>query len=205
MIGDARDRSIRIARAALRIRVFETPLDDQVRAELGDEKLLRAGRVGARPIQGAERRVIVAVGAEAAVVVVLDDNRVRPVVLEDRGRRIPTEAKSAQIVAIGTEVHQMTLGVVVAAVGAEEDATVWCHGWAGRLIVQNSPGACCVLRRVISEDRGVAGGSEIAAAARLAVRWECALWGRNAAAVMKSIPERGGPLQRQVGVEGKQE
>ena len=156
MIGDARDRSIRIARAALRIRVFETPLDDQVRGELGDEKLLRAGRVGARPIRGANRRNV-AIRPETAVVIVFDDHGVRPVVLEDRGRRIPTEAKSAQIVAIGTEVHQMTLRVVVAAVGAEEDATVWRHGWAGRLIVQNAPRAWGVLRRVIpflQQERG---------------------------------------------------
>jgi hypothetical protein len=70
VVGGAGDGSVRIPGAALRVGVLEAPLDRQVRAELGDEELLRARRIGRRAVRGTDRRVV-AVGAETAIVVVL--------------------------------------------------------------------------------------------------------------------------------------
>src|SRR5258708_18673105 len=56
VVGDAGDGSVRIPGAALRVGVLEAPLDRQVRAELGDEELLRARWIGRRAVRGTDRR-----------------------------------------------------------------------------------------------------------------------------------------------------
>src|SRR5262249_49678297 len=91
MVAHAGHGVVRVARATERVRVLEAPFGVQVVVELGDEVRLGIGGVGGRTVGRAERRVI-AVRADAAVVVVLDVDRVRAAVAVDAWRRIPSEA-----------------------------------------------------------------------------------------------------------------
>src|SRR5262245_50321452 len=93
------------------------------RTELRDEVLLRAPRVASRAIRRTEG-FVVAVGPDAAVVVVLDDDRVRTVVLIDGRRDVPSEREVTKKAARGAETHQASLVVVVAREGAVHDAAV---------------------------------------------------------------------------------
>src|SRR5204863_1374943 len=129
MIRDARYRPVWIASAALGVRVLELPFDSQSWAELGDEILLWTRRIRGGPIRRTERRDVT-VRAEAAVVVVLDHDGVSAAVGVDRDRAIPAKSVRLQEGAIcSCETHEMALGVVITAVGAEEDAAVGRDRW----------------------------------------------------------------------------
>src|SRR2546428_12799374 len=95
MIVDTRHGTIGGPRAAQRVRIFKAPFDAQVGPKLRDEVLLRAARIRAVAIHGTDRR-IVAVRAEPIVVIVLDDDGVRAVVLVDSRRRVPPESEGAK-------------------------------------------------------------------------------------------------------------
>src|SRR2546422_5405698 len=95
MIVDARHGTVGRSRAAQRVRVLEAPLDAQVGPKLRDEELLRALRIRGVAILGTDHR-IVAVRPEPAVVIVLDDDGVRAVVLVDARCRVPPESEGAK-------------------------------------------------------------------------------------------------------------
>lgn len=137
VIADAGDVAEGVAGAAQGIGVLIAPLDVEVVIELRDEVLL--GVTGIRGVAvGRADRVVVAIGADAAVVVVFGDDGVRGValiivvslrvvviiVLVDARGDVPAEFVRSEVVAVGGEVQEMSLGVIVTGVGAEEDRAV---------------------------------------------------------------------------------
>src|SRR5262249_52479806 len=106
MIRNAFYRPVWFSDATLRVVIFELPLHYQIRTELSDEELLRTVRVRRCSIQGTDR-VDVAVGPKPTVVVVLNHDRVRTIVLINRRSDIPAEAVYAQVRAIRREMHQV--------------------------------------------------------------------------------------------------
>src|SRR2546425_7548848 len=118
VVRNAGYRAVRISRAAQRVGVLEGPLDGKVRAELSHEELLRTCGVSRRPVGRTYRRDVT-VRSETTVMIVLDHDRVGPVVLVDSGGNVPPEIERAQIRAVPSKVHQVPLRVVVPRIGAE--------------------------------------------------------------------------------------
>src|SRR5260370_17250814 len=130
MIADAGPRAVRVAGAAQGVRVLEAPLDAEIGVELRDEERLRAGGVRRRPIGGAEGRHV-AVGAQAAVVVLFLDDRVGTAVVVDGRGAVPAKPEGGEELAGGAELHQLPLGVVVPGIRSKEDAAVGSDGRRG--------------------------------------------------------------------------
>ena len=68
------------------------------------------------------------------------DHRVGAAVEVDRGRGVPAERVGGEEAAVGRELHQVALGVVVAGGGAEEDAAVRRHHRRGGRLVEDETG-----------------------------------------------------------------
>src|SRR6202171_6368764 len=147
MIRDAGDGAVRLPRAALCIGALEPPLHVQVVVKLGDVQGGGIRRVG----RGALHRAIgfiVAVRADSAVVVVLDHHGVIGAGPDDSRRLVPAEQVGADVVAILVPLHQVALGVVIAAVGAVENAAVGAHGGRGRRVIQHAAAGAVIGGRV---------------------------------------------------------
>ena len=123
--------------------------------------------------------------------VVLRDDGVGAVVRVDRRRIVPAEGVGGQELPAGAELHQVALKIGVEGEGAVEDAAVRQHHRHGGRVVEHEAGAAPVLPRV---DAGVSAGA--AAAGRAVGRQS------DVAAVGEPVGERGGPLRRQIGVDG---
>src|SRR5215831_7358685 len=142
-VWNAGERVVRVSRAALVVRVLELPLDVQAGIELGDEERTVLPR--------RTDRVDVAVRPElrtAAVLVVLDDDRVRRAMLVDGRRGIPAEGIRAEELSVRVELQQVAAAEVVARVGAVEQAAIRSHCYRRGRIVEHARRRSRVLRRV---------------------------------------------------------
>jgi hypothetical protein len=70
-------------------------------------------------------------------VVVLDDDRIRPIVRVDRRRRIPTEIEGAEKTSVRVKLKKVATGTVVVRVRAEQDAAIGKNRGRGRTLVND--------------------------------------------------------------------
>src|SRR3954469_636512 len=96
--------------------------------------------------------------------IVLEYNGVGPAVKINGGRVVPAETEGIQEIAVGTEVHHVSLGPVVRGVSSVENAAVRrYHGRGGR-IIQHATRRRLVGSRVNAESR-TSGASAVCASA----------------------------------------
>src|SRR5260370_585896 len=138
MVRLATQRAVRVPGAALRVGVLETPLDVQIGIELGHKERLRAQRLGGASLWAPVRIVTIASKSRSGVVIVLENYRVRAVVGKDGRCVVPAEGEGVEKISVGAEMEHVSLGEVIARVGAKEDAAIGRDGGRGGRIIQHA-------------------------------------------------------------------
>src|SRR5437773_1622082 len=116
VITYASNAVVRVARATQRVGVLEHPLDAQARTERSDEVSLRISRVRGRTVRRAYIW-IVTIRSDAAIVIVLGDDRVG-IAMSPNGRGIvPPKVVGIEKLPGRAETQHVSLGIIVTSVG----------------------------------------------------------------------------------------
>src|SRR5882724_4541892 len=133
--------------------------------------------------------LVVTVGA-SGIMVLLGDYRIGPTVAVDSRSHIPAEQISCKKLSGRTELHQVSLSIVVTSVGAVEHASIRKNDRRRGGVIYHSSGRRLVGIRSNTRSRA------LPAAPRCAVGWN-----KHIAAIIQAVPERGGPFGSQVRID----